>query len=500
MMNRLKRVDWLAAALYPLAVILMEAFWVYPWLVWLGLWPTFAELRPALSLTSIIIVLAVSLLVTRVSLRQKWPMWLIQGIVVGCGLVTIFLVLRVEYGAGYAFLDGRWFTHVRQVLGASFTHTSPIVLALPVLLYLWWRGIALGRMTHYFSNIYRSFLLGMVAIIVLIILWRLSSASGAFEGPVSNIGLYAMAFFFFGLMAMAIYHFYQTRRQMQREEATLASVWRWLLIMLGIIGGIVVVGLGVVSIFSAEVITGIGQGINVILGVLGKIFHYILIPFNYLFEGIFYVLKLIVSWLQSDQPLQRGNAGNMTMEGMPEVVSKSLPPEVILAIKWLVVALIIAAVIYLLAKAVFRYRAQRAQEEIEEIHESLWSLSGFRDDVRLFFNMMGQKFKRKPAPAAPPRYYIDEDILGRLDIREIYRHLLWEGARSGVARRSYETAWEYTGRLQQAVPDGSEQLAQLTDLYVDARYGEIRTQEEQVDSANSLWKTLRNLLRRLRGA
>jgi hypothetical protein len=35
--------DWLATVIYPLAVVLMEVFWVYPWLVWLGTWPMFAE-------------------------------------------------------------------------------------------------------------------------------------------------------------------------------------------------------------------------------------------------------------------------------------------------------------------------------------------------------------------------------------------------------------------------------------------------------------------------
>ena len=41
------------------------------------------------------------------------------------------------------------------------------------------------------------------------------------------------------------------------------------------------------------------------------------------------------------------------------------------------------------------------EDEIEEIHESLWSWRGLKDDLRLLFGMMGQKFKRKRAPAVP---------------------------------------------------------------------------------------------------
>ena len=131
-------------------------------------------------------------------------------------------------------------------------------------------------------------------------------------------------------------------------------------------------------------------------------------------------------------------------------------------------------------------------EDIEEIHEPLWSMDGVRNDLRLLLDMLAQKFKRKPRPATS---HYDDDISGRLDIREIYRRLLREGARSGVVRRSHETTYEYGGRLGQYVPDGREQLNSITDLYVDVRYGDVQPEEEQVDKANSLWRTLRDLIR-----
>ena len=111
--------------------------------------------------------------------------------------------------------------------------------------------------------------------------------------------------------------------------------------------------------------------------------------------------------------------------------------------------------------------------------------------------MMGQRFRRKPA--ASPGYRFDENATGRLDIRDIFRHLQWEAGRSGLPRRRHETASEYTNRLQRMVPDSGEHLERLTELYADVRYGEIGIPEEQVDGANSLWQILRGLLRKLRG-
>jgi hypothetical protein len=496
-MNRLRSFDWLAVVFYPLVVILMEAFWVSPWLGWLGVWPVFTEPRPALSLASVIIVLVVSLLVTRLLLKQKLPMWSIQCIIIGCGLVTMLLVLGVEYADGYGFLSGRWFVHIGQVLGVTFAHPRTIVIALPAMLYLWWRGIILGQSTSYFKDIYRSFLLGMVALIVLIILWQISSASGTFQKPGPGIGLNVIAFFFFGLMAIAICHLYLMRSAMPREEAALTSIRRWLPIMLGVIGGMVLIGFGVASIFSAEFFESVGHGAGVVFDFLGKIFNYILIPFNYLFEGIFWLLRFILSLIRGNQPSQPDGTGNMTLPEFTAITSKEWPPAVTETIKWLVIAVIAAVIVFILAKAISRFRTQHAREEIEEIHESLWSWRGLRDDLRLLLGMMGQKFKRKPSES--PGFHFDEHASGRLDIREIFRHLQWEAGRSGMSRRRHETASEYTSRLQRMVPDSGEPLNRLTVLYTDVRYGEINAPEEQVDNANSLWQTLRELLRKLRG-
>ena len=87
-----------------------------------------------------------------------------------------------------------------------------------------------------------------------------------------------------------------------------------------------------------------------------------------------------------------------------------------------------------------------------------------------------------------------------MDIREIYRHLLGEAARSGLPRRRQETAAEYASRLGRLVPESAGPLGRLTGMYADVRYGEIPAREEQVDGANVIWRSLRGILRKLRGA
>ena len=490
--------DWLAVVIYPLAVLLMEVFWVYPWLVWLGNWPMFAEKRPVLSLASVIITLAISLLVTRMVLRKKrWSLLRSQFVIIGGGVVAILLVLGADYSAGYGFLSGRWFAHTGQALGTTFDNPQTIVLALPVLIYLWWRGIILGQTTSYFRDIYRTFILGMAALILLIIIWQISSASGDFVRPGTEIGLNVIAFFFFGLMAIAICHLYLMRSTMPREEAARTSVWRWLPIMLGVIGGMVLVGLGMASIFSPELFESIGHGFRAVTDFFSKMLNYILVPFSYIFDFIFWILRFLLNLLRGDPIQQEGATGNMTNPNWPEVAPKEMPPWVTEAIKWFVVALIIGVVIFILAKAISRYRERHALEDIDESNESLFSWRGLRDDLKELLGMLGNRFKKKPS--AIPQYRFDENETKRLQIREIYRHLQWEAGRSGIPRRRHETADEYANHLKREVPDSSMPLDDITRTYESVRYGENIVPEEQVENANRLWTTLRGLLRKLRG-
>jgi hypothetical protein len=487
--------DWLATVFYPLSVVLMEVFWLYPWLSWLGNWPMFVVKRPILSLASVVITLAGSLILTRLVTRQKWALWQIRTVIIGGGLVVILLVLAVDYRDGYVFLSGAWFAHIGQVLGVAVKSTRTFVIALPVLVYLWWRGIALGQTTSYFHDIYRSFILGLAAMILLIIVWQLSAGSTHIARPGSDVGIYVMAFFFFGLISIAVSHLYVMRGSMPKEEARLTSVWRWVPTMLGVIGGMILVGFGVASIFSPDIFASIGRGLGTFGHFLGKVLEYLLVPLNYIFEGIYRVLVWLINLLRNNQMPSDNQSANMTGQMFPEVTTKGLPPVVTDVIKWTVITLLAALVVFILAKAVSRLRARRAQEEIEELHDSIFSWKGLRDDLKELLGMMGNRFKRKPGET---HISFNENASGRLDMREIYRHLQWEGARSEIPRRRHETAVEYAARLRQALPEVNEPVNDITGAYEKVRYGEQAASEQQLDRANSLWGRLRGLLRKFR--
>jgi hypothetical protein len=496
MTERFKNFDWLAVVVFPLVLVLMDTFWVYPWLVWMGNFPV-THPRPPLSLASVFLTLAAAVLVIRFLQRQNWPMRIMQAAIVGCGLVFILLVLGIEYGNGYGFISSRWFAYFGQAFGNIFKHPDPIVIAFPVLLYLWWRGTGLGQMTFNFENIYRSFLIRIAALIVLIIIWQMSASSGYFAGPGAGIGLDVIAVFFFGLLAITIAHLYTMRSAMPKEEAALTSVWRWLPIMLIVVGGMVVVVFVIAGILSPGFFTAVGHGLGVAFNFLWKIVNYIIIPFNYVFEAIIWVLRWLIARIPRGEPLTQ-NADNTSLGDIfGKTTQSELPAGVMLAFKWLMIIGIISVVIFILAKAVSRFRSRRAEEDIEEIHESIFSWRGLGADLRELLGMMGKRFQRQGAKAGPGYNFDDES--SPLDVREAYRRLLWDASRSGLKKGRHETPAEYSRRLSPIVPDSHEPLTKLTDMYMDVRYGETKLTKEQADNAGGIWRVLRALIRGLRG-
>ena len=95
-----------------------------------------------------------------------------------------------------------------------------------------------------------------------------------------------------------------------------------------------------------------------------------------------------------------------------------------------------------------------------------------------------------------PHWYTAEDAENDLEVREIYRRLLWEAATCGVTRHGYETPGEYARRLRKAVPAMGNGLGELTAMYIENRYGELKLGQKKAERANSLWRVLHRLLRK----
>jgi len=71
-LRRLPNLNWISIVFTPVAVIMMEVFWFYPWLVWAGKLDFFADKHPPLNLGAVILLLGASYLATRYLLSRDW--------------------------------------------------------------------------------------------------------------------------------------------------------------------------------------------------------------------------------------------------------------------------------------------------------------------------------------------------------------------------------------------------------------------------------------------
>ncbi|MFH0941931.1 MAG: DUF4129 domain-containing protein [Chloroflexota bacterium] len=515
LVRRLAGQNWLVGGLLPLVVLLAEALWFFPWLVWLGKLPISGLPRTSLGPVSVIVLLGGSFLVTRFLLGRRWrPNWVRLG-VIASGLAAILLVLRLEYGAGYGALSGQWFDFLaRALLGVFspgyFTYLQPVVVALAAAVYLWWRGIRWGCSAFSFEDIYRAFVAGVIALVVLAVSWALSSVYGDLGSMLASVGIWVAGFFFFGLASLALGNFQIIHEKVLGLEGAVPLFGRrWLALLFTVTGGIVLLGVGLAAVFSVDLAGVLGNWLGLAGDGLLRLLYYLFLVIGYLVAGLVYAGRYLISLLPGREPPGPVSVNATLPETGPEPEKEiarelGISPEVLLALKWVILAAVAAAVLYLLARAVARAWSSRTKNEVEEINESLWSWDAFRGDLRLFWDTLRRRFQRKYRPIIPvspvPSVYYDEAIPDHPDMRAIYRHLLREAAGAGIARCPEETPAEYATRLGQVVPGGQGEMAYLTDLYQCVRYGEVAAPAGALAQANRLFRGLCQRLRALRKA
>ena len=501
--HRLVSLNWIEAVLSPIAVALMEVLWIYPWLLWAGTRPGLAVQRPPLSLLALIILLSSSIFVTRFFLSRKWSLNRVRLGIVCTGLVVIFLVFRLEYAEGFGLLSGKWFVHTANILLNSFSYLHPLLIGLAASFYLWWRGISRGRSSLQYEDVYPSFLVGLVALVLLVIVRRGDSGVSSSQGV--TLGLCIAGFFFFGLLALALGNLQEMReRMLERQELTPIVNRRWLSLLLIVAGGIVLAGVGIASIFSPEMVTSLSRLLDIGYELLLRGVSYLLIPVSYLVAGLVYAVQFIVSLLRRLHILETSPQQEFPQfePPTPPNIAEKLPAEALLAIKWILFAAVAVAVVIVLARAIFRYLSFREKTDIEETSESLWSWGGFAADLRLFLGMMRPHFQfrkgKRAIGSSIPGWYVSENIEDILDIREIYRRLLWVASAAGVGRLHFETPYEYARRLKGLIPEGSVPLDELAELYLSARYGDVQVGDKLLEQANHQWRVLLGLFKGFR--
>jgi hypothetical protein len=482
----------------PVSVILMEVFWVYPWLVWSGKVPLFDWNRVPLNFLSCLFLIVVPYLVTRFIPARRRLMWWVK---LGLVILNILLVFDIEYGGGQIPLSGEWFRYSIQLLIDSFTTFHPAIPALGVSVYLSWRGIRLGNTPSFFDDVYRSFLFGLVAVILLIIVWTASLGTVSAGNMASSTGLYIAGFFFFGLTSLAMGNFLNIRERLRRYQSVPLSNRKWFIILVTAIGVMVVIATAIASIFSSDIAGGISGFFGKMFNYLNYPLQYIYIPLSYIIEVIWYIMTFFINLVRSKTTMAEFEfPGLDQIEGLEENAVPTGGFDFMIIMKWITLLLVIWGALYILYKVGKRFQSRISDSGVEEFSESLWSWLGFKTDLRMFFSRLfdrwfGSRIKSIRAGLSSIGRS-ETNYPDNMDIREIYRHMMKETSVAGHKHQSYETPFEYAGRLDKSLPGIEKQVDDITSLYVPVRYGDSGLKDWESEHANVMFRLLRRILHR----
>lgn len=479
-----------------------EVLWAYPWLAWIGRWDAVRWARPPLSLASVLALAVAVEVIARFTLGRGWPLRYVRLLVLAVAVALLAVLVRLGLGGNYSLFDTAWGRHAADNL-------SSLAGALAFGTYVIWRAISTGREHLAFEDLYRKFLLGLGGLVALFVLWGATSRSGEFRRLVASAGLYGVAYFALGLLALALVNLQSIREEMvQKEGASRLMDRRWLSLLLGTVLAIVGVSLALASVLSLDLAALLLHPLNVLANWLLVAFIYVVgYPLGVVAAILIYILRFLVHLAGGGQrtgPLNITNVSDFLSDlqkASQGQEARGIPPEAAVSLKWVFIALVTVAVLLVLARALFRYWKGKP-EEVEEVSESLWTWQVLRDDIfsilRGLLQWLGRWRPARKRQAVPPPAATVEvlDETQVFSIRELYQALLWEGRGTGQPRKPSETPYEYENRLESALDVPVPGLQAITSAYVAYRYGGIAAQGEQLVTLNRLWRQVRMLLRR----
>jgi len=156
---------------------------------------------------------------------------------------------------------------------------------------------------------------------------------------------------------------------------------------------------------------------------------------------------------------------------------------------WVIVFVILAAIIALIIFTLRRRKARPKAQPLEPVRFQIRtiSLNMLHSLISLFPQLLKKLwlwlvslFKRWRKRAKP-----SEEAL--ISIRALYRSLLRWAARQGVARLPHQTPLEHLVLLEQGFPQQQDDLRQIADAYLLARYSEKTLSQEHFDRARDAW-------------
>ncbi len=376
--------------------------------------------------------------------------------------------------------------------------TSGLVALALLIIWLWWRGLLLGRGRLTRGRIYVRFVAAL-GVTIAALAGAATIQGAARPLAASYLTLLLALLLFAGTMGLTLsqardasYEMRSAYRGNQPLEMPPVFTRAWLAASVGLSLGLSLLALLLATLISRD-------SVRVLAIAAGNIVNGLLDGIAFILTPIFFVLYLIldkpIEWLTAyfhrlgpPKPLTLPTtppcsptvpAGDVATPGATcappahNVVSTSLlPAEWLTVMRWGAAILVIVVALVVLARVLSRFTQVRQMRAFTEERTMLDAREILGGQLRRLFGA----FRRQPAGDS-----LVTDDLAEGSVRRVYRDTLTLAVGTGHARRLAETPREYQRRLASddplrpgtaAPPEVAGALAELTHVYEQARYGQ----------------------------
>ncbi len=384
----------------------------------------------------------------------------------GLVLSLVSLLLMASWSTGLGFLP------LGPILNGDLETVATLVLTLAFLLLVWWRGSSLAHDEVLLETVRGSFQWGLAAVFAAALVDSFTEAKVA-------SGFLIVSFFGVGLAGMALARF------TSESGADQGMSRQWFLAIGASIGAVLLVGVAI----SALGMGGLDDVTRAALRVVGTAGTWVLRPVLLVSGYLVGLLVELSHWLArmfGGGDLSSLEVAQQQIRQFHESLQKEGlgggPPQALLtALKWLAFLAASLLVGWVLFRA-FRFRRLwRAESEVQETRESLFTWTGAGQDLSSllgdWWNNLVKASEREEGRRVAPR-----------DPREVYHALLLLAQRLGRPRREWQTPREHQVALQGVLP--VEPVGRIVGDFQLVHYGQGRVDDAEMARLLQAWAAL----------
>jgi hypothetical protein len=468
-----RRVNWRQEYLH-LAVILMTASWMAPWVALIL--SNFIDFPLIAALQISVVNLLASMFLVRWLLYRRTSDNRIETVVILLMGIAAAITVLLTPSMAQAYDNGG------PLQLADLFHASPKTNVFPAgllvffwVLYLWWRGYTLSD--GYLTLVRASFgmRLGIVAF-----LWVLVFADSQLRKDILPL---VPIFFFFGLLSSGLARADSLNLDRPGHSTALGRGW-----MVSLVGIAMIMTLA--GFAAALWLTGMDTELAAaVLGIAARILITLLLL---LLVPILFLIELAYNFILTLLPDRVINTAADAGAGGARIDHQNAPAWLVTlaqVFSVLLIAILILVILFGIYAMIWFALATRRQREMyhDEERESLGTgevVGGMRQALRDSWRRLADTI------GILRQFGLGRELFTALTIRRIYARMEKLAGLRGYPRTLSETPYEYQRELYQAFPGQNDDIQTITEAYIAVRYGEVPENPAELETVRAAWQRL----------